>query len=178
MTESLDSLFAEHARFVWRVLKRYGVQERDVEDACQEVFMVVHRRRADFDGRASMRTWIYGIAANVARNARRSNLRRHEVPMASLPDTMTTDIPFEQVSRHELLLLAERCLRQMAEDKREVFALYELDGLTMAEVARSLNLPESTALSRLYAARDEIQRFVRAQTNRGRAPEQAERMTR
>lgn len=163
MSQAFHALFREHARFVWRVLKRHGVHERELEDACQEVFVVLHRRLPEYDGRAAMRTWLYGIAVNVARSARRRAHLRHETLAQSAPEISVSEGAFEHAARRELLTLAERALREMAEERREVFALYELDGLTMAEVATSLGIPESTALSRLYAAREEIQRFVRAE---------------
>ena len=59
-------IFREYAPFVWRGLRRLGVPECDVEDVCQEVFVVVHRKLGDFEGRSSLRTWIYGICARTA----------------------------------------------------------------------------------------------------------------
>ena len=64
--EAFTGLFREHAPYVWRVLRRLGVAEADVEDACQEVFLVVHRRAESFDGTSSVKTWIYGICVRVA----------------------------------------------------------------------------------------------------------------
>ncbi|MFT3925103.1 MAG: RNA polymerase sigma factor [Myxococcales bacterium] len=156
-------LFAEHVDFVWRVLKRHGVPERELEDACQEVFLVVHRRLPEFEGRSSMRTWVYGIAARVALGHRRkAHLRREVLDIEESEHTSGTSLvtAFDLASQKQVLELAAEALTRMDDDKREVFALYELEGLTMAEVAASLDVPESTALSRLYAAREEIQRFV------------------
>ena len=51
---------------MWRALQRHGVPERELADACQEVFLVVHRREAIFEGRSSVRSWLYGIALRVA----------------------------------------------------------------------------------------------------------------
>lgn len=167
MSEPFRALFLAHSAFVWRVLQRHGVPARELEDACQDVFMVVHRRLHEFDGRFAIRAWLYGIAVRVAWGMRRrAHVRREqlddELPEAS-PETHTAEGAFEHLERRQLLRLAERALNEMAEEKREVFALYELEGLTMAEVAASMEIPERTALSRLYAAREEIQRFIRAQ---------------
>lgn len=162
MSQAFRALFAEHAPFVWRVLKRHGVRERDLEDACQEVFVVVHRRLHEFDGRAAMRTWIYGIAVRVALAARRRAHVRREAPEETAPEQVEAEGSFEHTARRELFALAQAALLQMSDEKREVFALYELEGLTMAEVASSLQIPESTALSRLYVAREEIKPLVRA----------------
>jgi len=178
VSKPFQELFVAHAQFVWRVLRRHGVAERELEDACQEVFVVVHRRLAEFDGRAAVRTWLYGIAVRVASDARRRAHVRRERLEGEVAEQTVVEGAFEHTARRELLALAERALAEMADEKREVFALYELDGLTMAEVAASLEIAESTALSRLYAAREEIQRYLRAQQGSTQRRAYAERKTR
>ena len=71
-----EAVFEEHAAFVGRALRHFGVDPADVEDVCQEVFLVVHRRLGDFDGRVALRTWIYGIAWKTAANCGRKRARR------------------------------------------------------------------------------------------------------
>jgi RNA polymerase sigma-70 factor (ECF subfamily) len=110
-----------------------------------------------------VRTWIYGIAMRVALAHRRKAHVRHEVfddEPRELADPSPVVTALEHAAQKQIFELAAEALSKMDDDKREVFALYELEGLTMAEVATSLEIPESTALSRLYAAREEIQRFV------------------
>ena len=63
---SFEQMFDTYAPFVWRVLRRLGVRGPDIEDVCQEVFLVVHRRLPEFRRRSSFRTWIYGISTNLA----------------------------------------------------------------------------------------------------------------
>ena len=75
--DTFAATYDEYARFVWRALVRLGVADRDVEDVVQEVFLVVHRRAAEFRQESTMRTWVYGIAVHVARNYRRTGTRRH-----------------------------------------------------------------------------------------------------
>ncbi len=146
--------------FVWRVLQRHGVPEREVEDCCQEVFLVVHRRLAEFEQRSLLQTWIYGIAVRVAAAARRkAHLKREQ--LGEVPAEGVVEVePGERIDEHTQLRWVERALTRLSEDKREVFALYELEGMTMARVAEALGIPENTALYRLYAARDEIRAFV------------------
>jgi len=74
-TEGADfaEIFRAHAPRVWRALRRLGVREADVEDLCQEVFVVVHRKLPAFEGRSALSTWIYGDAALVDRARRRSS---------------------------------------------------------------------------------------------------------
>src|SRR5262245_42381075 len=72
-------VYDEHFRFVWRSLRRLGVRESDTADATQEVFVIVHRRLAEFEGRSKMTTWLFGISMNVARDHRKSAVVRREV---------------------------------------------------------------------------------------------------
>lgn len=67
---SLREIYASHAAAAWRSLRRLGVHESELEDALQDVFLIVHRRLADFEGRAALRTWIYGIVLRVAKAPR------------------------------------------------------------------------------------------------------------
>lgn len=149
-------MFDAHAAFVWRVLVRHGVNARDLEDACQEVFLVVHTRLGEFEQRSTLRTWIYGIAVRVALSFRRKAGRKREDLSAAPPELALEAPQLEDTLSREQLTLIERALGALSADKREVFALYELEGMTMAEVASTLGIPENTALYRLYAARDEI----------------------
>jgi RNA polymerase sigma-70 factor, ECF subfamily len=155
--EQIGQLFDAHAAFVWRVLRRNGVPTRELGDGCQEVFLVVHRRFAEFEGRSSVRTWLYAIAIRVAAGMRRkSHLVREQLEAAPASAALQPPEQLEQVARARDLAVLEKALAQLAPEKREVFVLYEIEGMTMAEVARSLSLPENTALYRLYAARAEL----------------------
>lgn len=138
---------------MWRVLGRLGVDRSDVPDVAQEVFLVVHRRLADYDGRAPVRAWIYGICVRQAADYRRSIRRRGKLPDEALPQRSS---PADQ--EHELELGRARArlfavLETLDPDKREVFVLYELERLPMSEVARIVDCPVQTAYSRLHAAR-------------------------
>lgn len=162
------ALFDEQSAFVWRVLARHGVHERDREDACQEVFLVVHARAAQFEGRSALRTWLYGIAVRTALNFRRKSARRREELEACPPERESPADQHEHAARRQNLELLERALNQLDPGRREVFALYELEGMTMADAASSLGIPQNTALYRLYAAREEIQAFLRQHELRAR----------
>jgi RNA polymerase sigma-70 factor (ECF subfamily) len=168
---SFRSLFEAHSAFVWRVLSRHGVRQADLEDACQDVFLVVHARLADFEGRSSLRTWIYGIAVRVALAARRKAARRHEQFDAEPVEVRVEPEQLESALRCETVHLIAAALGALSEEKREVFALYELEGMTMAEVASTLGIPENPALYRLYAARDEIRAALLRNDQRARSRE-------
>lgn len=152
---SLREIFDEHAAYVLRALRHLGVPEADVPDLSQEVFVTVHRKLADFEGRSSLRTWIYGICLRLASDHRRRAYVRRERQVAEPPDAI---VPGAQLSdaridaRNSLL----RLLDELDHDKREVVVLYEIEGLGMKEIAELLGCPLQTAYSRLHAARRQI----------------------
>jgi RNA polymerase sigma-70 factor, ECF subfamily len=149
-------LFAAEAPRVWRVLRRLGVPPADVEDVCQEVFVVIHRRWADFRGESSMRTWIYGIALRKAIGHRRHLYARKARPLGERDEPAVPPEQSDQLERAQARRTLQAALDRLGEGKREVFVLYELEQLSMREVAAALELPLHTAYSRLYAARTEL----------------------
>ena len=163
---TLAEIFREYAPFVWRGLRRLGVPESDVEDVCQEVFVVVHRKLGDFEGRSSLRTWIYGICARTASDYRRSGRVRREVVTDTPPDAPQEGAQHDTVALRQARATLDRILDELDEDKRSVFVLYEIEELTMAEVAEAIGCPLQTAYSRLHAARKVVEAGVaRAQAN-------------
>lgn len=159
---SFDQVFREHAPFVWRTLRRLGVREADVDDVCQEVFVVVHRKLPEFEGRSSLRTWIYGICIRTA-SAHRKLARHREMPTDSPPEREAEGTPHESLARRRALEKLDRALHELDEDKRTVFVLYEIEELGMAEIAEIVGCPLQTAYSRLHAARDKVQAALKAE---------------
>jgi len=151
-----DSVFETSSRFVWRVLARLGVARADIQDVGQEVFMVVHRRLQDYDGRASLQSWIYGICVRTASQHRRRHPGRRETEAAIL---LERGVPCHQ-ERDLEHMRAQRLLQAtvdaMDQDQAAVFVLYELEELSMSEVSSALGCPLQTAYSRLYAARKAV----------------------
>lgn len=152
------AVFAEHAPRVLRMLPRLGVPAADLEDVCQEVFVVVHQRWHDFRGDSSLRTWIYGIALRKAVGHRRRKHVRDSVTLAE--DVHLAPSPPEQqqgLERSQARALLVRLLDELPELPREVFVLYELEKLSMHEIATLQEVPLNTAYSRLYAARAQLE---------------------
>ncbi len=147
---SLREVFDTEVAFVFRVLRRLGVPERDLDDAAQDVFVVVHRRLPSFEGGLSLRAWLFGIARRVALARRRRASQRLEQLGADAGSTATTPSEEEQIAARALL---ERALAVLDAPKREVLFLYELEGMPMHEVAAAVGCPLQTAYSRLRAAR-------------------------
>jgi RNA polymerase sigma-70 factor (ECF subfamily) len=150
-----DDVYREHFGFVWRSARRLGVADASLDDVVQEVFVVVHRRLATFEGRSSVRTWLFGITLRVARDHRRSAARRrdgHEV--AADPDTLATPGgPAESAERAEAVRLLHALLDELDDERREVFVMSELEQLPMPEIAEALGINVNTAYARLRTAR-------------------------
>jgi RNA polymerase sigma-70 factor (ECF subfamily) len=157
---STRNLFEAHAAFVLRLVQRMGVSASDAEDVAQEVFVIVHRRIGELRKHDSARSWLFGIARRVVANHLRK-LRRRSAPGTSERDPSPNAAdPAEQLDAARDRARLDRALERLDEDKRNVFVLFELEGLEMREVAQIVGCPVNTAYSRLYAARELVQRYV------------------
>jgi RNA polymerase sigma-70 factor (ECF subfamily) len=155
---TLADIYRDHFPFVWRMVRRLGVGDAQVEDAVQDVFIVVHRRLADFEGRSSVRTWLAGIVRRVVRDYRRSRMRKPaHVPQQDLPvDDLSAGraSPEDDMLATEAARLLHQLLESLDDDKREVFILAELEQWSIAEIAEAIGVKVNTASSRLRLARE------------------------
>jgi RNA polymerase sigma-70 factor (ECF subfamily) len=159
VTDDFETLYETWFDFVWRSLRRLGVAESQIDDATQEVFLVVHRRLGDFEGRSSIKTWLFGIALRVASDVRRWNRRKNQHdPLTDDEAVATTDDPHELTSRREAARAIERCLGAIPEERRAVFVMMELEEMTAPEVAEAMSIPLNTVYSRLRLARADFER--------------------
>jgi RNA polymerase sigma-70 factor (ECF subfamily) len=170
--ESFEAVYRAHFALVWRVLRRFGVPESDLPDAAQDVFVVVHRRLAEFDGRILVSTWLYAICLRIASDRRRRAPSRHEV-VGEEPDegrvSGATSEPWEISERRALL---QSALDAMPLEQRTVFTLFELEGMTGDEIADLVEAPLATVHSRLRLSRETFRRVV----GRARAREEFDRV--
>jgi RNA polymerase sigma-70 factor (ECF subfamily) len=151
-------LFVSHGPYVWRALRYLGAPSSEIADLVQEVFVVVHRKIDSFEGRAELRTWIYGICLRViAAHRRRARVQREDV-VAEVPQTSAPADQDGSVEREQNRALLRAALERLSPERREVFVLYEIEELAMREVAEAVGCPLQTAYSRLYAAREDVER--------------------
>jgi RNA polymerase sigma-70 factor, ECF subfamily len=157
------SVYDEGVQFVWRALRRFGIPERALPDAAQDVFVVVHRRLADYDRTRPLKPWLAGIAVRVASDyRRRASSVADAVSEVVSPDLLDPRSPADGDSRaREARELVARGLAALDDDKRTVFVLHELEGFSMPEIAESIDAPLNTLYSRLRAARLEFTATVR-----------------
>lgn len=163
----LRAILDRDYEFLWRSLRRIGVPQGSVEDAAQKVLLVLARRLAEIKP-GSEKAFLYRTAVNVAREDRRTVARRHELLPGDEMDEMASGNldPAEQLDKARARSLLDRVLEALDPDLRSVFALYELEELTMAEIASILDLAEGTVASRLRRAREEF-RIIAKRFERG-----------
>jgi RNA polymerase sigma-70 factor (ECF subfamily) len=156
---TLADIYRDYFPFVWRLVHRLGVADGQLEDAVQDVFIVVHRRLADFEGRSSVRTWLASIVRRVAADYRRSKARKPALSRART-DVEVDDLSAAHASPEEGVLATEAArilyalLDELDDDKREVFILAELEQWSLAEIAVTTGVNVNTASSRLRLARE------------------------
>ena len=165
--EQVREVVIIHAAFVGRSLRYLGVPDADLEDAAQEVFVVVLRRLGSFEGRSSLRTWLYGVCARVAAARRRRASTRLESVMPQPPEMATAPLQERHLAQSETKRQLMAALEKLDEDKRAVFVLYEIERQSMKVIAEALDVPLQTAYYRLHAAR----KVVLGAFGAGRGPE-------
>jgi RNA polymerase sigma-70 factor (ECF subfamily) len=151
--DRLSTMFHDHFDFVWRSVRRLGVPPDVVDDAAQEVF-VIASRKLDAIAVGKEKAFLFGTAVRVAAGTRRARSRRRQVPDEAPETTDTTPSAAELVDRKRARELLDDIIANLPDQTRPVFVLFELEGMTMAEIAGCLELAPGTVASRLRRARE------------------------
>jgi RNA polymerase sigma-70 factor (ECF subfamily) len=135
----------------------------ELEDLVQEVFLQVYRSLAQFRGKAKVSTWIYRIAVNVVLMHRRMARSRPALHLTAdvTTSSSSTPMPDDEMTRKANVEALYRLLSQLAEKKRTVYVLHELEGLSSAEIAQIVDVPILTVRTRLFYARRELLELLR-----------------
>ena len=155
----LAAVYRGHAAFVWRVVRRLGVADAALEDVVHDVFLVVHRRLAEYDGRAALTTWLFGIARGVASNHRRGLARAQRKLSVAEPPASAAD-PERSTEQARVAAFVRDFLQGLDEDRRVLFELADLEGLKVPEIAETLGMNLNTAYARLRAVREQLSRAL------------------
>lgn len=134
-TLDFDAIYADHFDFVWRSLRRLGLSETAADDALQDVFVVVHRRLGDFEGRSSLKSWLFGIALKVAKDHRRSEARQRTGPLEDKHALTDDRTPEDEAARKEAVATLDMILAGFDPDRRAVFVMAEVEQMTAPEIA-------------------------------------------
>lgn len=150
---TLGRLYEEHADAVFRALRRWGVPDAAADDALQDVFVVASRKLAEFEGRSTHRTWLFGIALRVARGVRRA--RAHETMGDEEPEGHEAPQD-ERVDAMRAARLLDRLLAELDDAQREVFVMADMHEMSAPEIAEITGANLNTVYSRLRLARENI----------------------
>lgn len=175
-TERLRGLVKEHFPSVWRFLRRLGFSADVVDDAAQDLFFVAFRKLDEITpGRE--RAFLFGAAVRIATHLKRKGAR--EIPVEQAGERLE-DILEETAPTPETLLDEERArellyqlLSQLDDRHRAVFVMYEIEAMTLQEIADVLEIPIGTTSSRLRTAREDFS--ARLERYRARARREGER---
>ena len=156
------ALYNEHFDFILRISRRLGTPESELDDVVQETFLIAFRRLSSFTG-GRFTTWLYRIAANVVSGRfRKARVREALLSLFGRSEAeRVSPGPDHAYEAREAQAHVGRVLAQMAPKKREVFALYELEGLSGEEIAERVGCKVETVWTRLHYARVDFERLAR-----------------
>ena len=167
--QAFARLVALHEGMVLGLGARLLGDREEARDIAQDVFLQVYRTLGRFEGRSSLRTWIYRIVVNQCRNRQRWWRRRRRAAACPLESLTAADearlaavsseeTPFETLARRERARRVEAAMLALSFDHRAVLLLREVEGLSCEEIATTLALAVGTVTSRLARARDALRR--------------------
>jgi RNA polymerase sigma-70 factor (ECF subfamily) len=165
-TAAFSGIMALHKGMVFNLAARLLGDGEEARDVAQEVFLLVYRRLSRFEGRSSLKTWIYRIVVNQCHNRRRFWHRHGRDRELELDERLVAPedaskgewlaSPYEQARSHERSAAVQKALLELSFDQRSVLVLREVEGLSCEEVAAALGIPDGTVKSRLSRAREAL----------------------
>jgi RNA polymerase sigma-70 factor (ECF subfamily) len=158
---TFERVYDELFDFVYRNARRLGVPPSAADDVVQEVFLVLHRRLAEYDGRAALQGWVYGILANTVRDYRRRFRRKQAALVATERDEQlgpapSTASPERRTELKRDLELLMKLLDALPDAQRELIILADLEQLSVPEICQCIGGNSSTVHSRLRVARENL----------------------
>jgi RNA polymerase sigma-70 factor (ECF subfamily) len=163
-------LVALHEGMVFNLATRLLGDREEARDVAQNVFLHVYRKLGQFQGRSTLRTWIYRITVNQCHNRRRwwkARRKEREQPLEDvavgpdarqLADARPQSNPFDEVRRRERARRVQAALLRLSFSHRAVLVLREIEGLSCEAIAETLGVATGTVKSRLSRAREALRR--------------------
>jgi len=163
------TVYAKYFDFVWATARRLGVDSAAIDDVVQEIFIAVHGSISTLQRPDALKSWVYSVARRTISNHHRAVRARGGKGSTVVDHELESHqpTPFEVTQKNADLQLLANLLAELDEPKREVFALVELEEMTVPEVAEALEIPVNTAYSRLRAARLAFEAAVARHDARG-----------
>jgi len=167
---AFDALVLKYQHKVLKLVQRYVRDQSEAEDVVQDAFIKAYRALPAFRGDSAFYTWLYRIAINTAKNALVSAGRRpatydfeaQDATGVELQARMRdTDTPERLLLTEEIRSTVNRAIDSLPEDLRTAIVLREIEGLSYEEIASSMNCPVGTVRSRIFRAREAIDRHLK-----------------
>jgi RNA polymerase sigma-70 factor (ECF subfamily) len=157
---AMRDVYSAYAAYVWNTLRRLGAPVSDLEDLTHDVFVQVQRHLDDYDPTRPIKPWLFGFALRIISQHRRRGRRHKEGPGETGNAVDPAPLADERLAIEDDQRLVLAALGAIEPERRAVFVLYELDGVTIDEIARTLSIPVNTTYSRLRVARAEFRAAV------------------
>ena len=158
-----EQAFERHFSMVWRSLRRLGVPASSLDDASQDVFLVLHRRWLDFEHQSSLKTWIYGILLRVASDHKRRARRERERWSPEVTEVESpTDSPDRIYQQREAGRLLHLALAQLDDKERQILVMVDLEETSVVDASEALGINLNTAYSRLRRGRQSFEKALRS----------------
>jgi RNA polymerase sigma-70 factor (ECF subfamily) len=162
---AFDLLVLKYQHRVLKLVSRFVSDAAEAQDVAQEAFLKAYRALPSFRGDSAFYTWLYRIAINTAKNALVSNRRRPVDFDLDLQDPeqydrhaklKEVDTPEGVLLTDEIREVVERAMQQLPEDLRTAIVLREIEGMSYEEIAEAMDCPVGTVRSRIFRAREAI----------------------
>jgi RNA polymerase sigma-70 factor (ECF subfamily) len=167
---AFNVLVLKYQHKVLKLVNRYVRDQAEAEDIAQEAFIKAYRALPSFRGDSAFYTWLYRIAINTAKNSLVSGRRRlvdYDLDMQDPEDyrgqvlLKDSDTPEAMLLTDEIRQTVQEAMEQLPEDLREAIMLRELEGLSYEEIAAAMDCPVGTVRSRIFRAREAIDKRLR-----------------
>ena len=159
---AVERLYRQHQDFVWRNARRLGCADDWVDDAVQEVFLVASRRWVELDAESNVRGWLFAITVRVVQRMQRDR-GRYRARLQRYSETRSEPHAASPEGSSAAAAQLRQLLGRLDEARRAIVILVELEGMTSAEVARVLSIPQGTVDSRLRGARKQLAEWMARQ---------------
>ncbi len=169
-TRAFEMLVTRYQQKVANIISRYVRDRDEVLDVAQEVFIKVYKALPRFRGDSAFYTWIYRIAINTAKNhlvARSRRIQNSDIEpetaerYASALEMQNFDTPEAEYARQEIETAVTKAVDELPDDLRTAIVMREVDGLSYEEIAKAMDCPIGTVRSRIFRARDAIDKALR-----------------
>jgi RNA polymerase sigma-70 factor (ECF subfamily) len=157
---TVEQIYDRYFPFVWRSLQHLGVTPQQLDDAAQDVFVVVFNKLDDFEGRSSLKTWIFGIVHLIALSyfRREQRAQQHDPLLNEIASRQRG--PGETLGFNEDAAFLQSVLDTLDEGQRAAFVMADIEEMTAPEISAALGVKLNTVYSRVRLARRALARAL------------------